>query len=111
MSAQEEFEHIRRQFIDMLAQYAHAEGMKGGNERRRAHAALMRRQQFFHPRAHLFGRFIGESNRQYCRPGNAMGLNQMRDPMRDDAGLPAAGASEEEKRTFYVGNSVALLRV
>lgn len=38
-----------------------------------------------------------------------MRFNQMRDPMRDDAGFPAAGAGKQQKRPFDVSDSRLLL--
>ena len=40
-----------------------------------------------------------------------MRLNQVCNPMRDNACFPAACTSQEQERTFNVRNSFALLRI
>ena len=38
-------------------------------------------------------------------------VNDLRDAVRDDAGFAAAGAGQDQQRTFGVSNGFALLRV
>lgn len=40
-----------------------------------------------------------------------MGLNQVRDPMRDDPRFAASGTRQKQKRTCYMRDSFTLLRI
>ena len=91
-------------------QQPHAKGVERGNERSLTGRAVAQ-QAFDYALAHLLGRFVGESHGQNGRPGYVLRLDQVRDAMRDDARLAAAGAGKQQQRTFDMRNGIALLGV
>ncbi len=68
-------------------------------------------QQITDALAHFVGGLVGEGDRQNGRARNPMDFHQMRHPMRDHARLAAAGAGQQQQRTFDVGNGGLLLRI
>ena len=64
-----------------------------------------------HALAHFAGGLVGESDGQNGRRRHVPRGNDVRDAVRDDAGLPAARAGQDQERTFGVAHRFALLRV
>ena len=90
-------------------QQPHAERVKGRDEWRFGSSGVA--EQAVDAVAHLLSGFVGKRDRQNGGPGYVMRFNQVRDAMRDDARLAAAGAGEQQERTFDMGNGFALLRI
>jgi hypothetical protein len=84
-----------------------AEGMK----RRYPEAAIAVAQQQLDAFPHLFGGLVGEGDREhFVRLGQAA-ADQVRDPIRDDAGLSGSGAGQDEQRPIRVQNGLALFGI
>src|SRR5262249_19844774 len=62
------------------------------------------------PPAHLARGLVRERDREEARRIGA-GRDEVRDPPRDDAGLPGAGAGEDEERAARVRDGLALLGI
>ena len=99
----------RGETVAVAAQQADAERMKRGYVRRARGARLA--EQILDTLAHLLGGFVGERHRQNRVGRNTMFVDQVRDAMRDDARFAAAGAGEDQQRTFDVGRSFTLLGI
>ena len=84
-----------------------AKGVECGNP----HTAAVRAQKRLDARAHLRSRLIGEGDGE-----NAVGLreplaDEVRNAVSDDACLTRSGASQDEKRTVGIENSVPLFGI
>jgi hypothetical protein len=64
-----------------------------------------------HPLAQLSGGLVGERDREDLRRARQTLPQQVRDPMGKDAGLPGAGARQDEQRPFAVAHGLELRRV
>ena len=98
-----------RQRIAIAPQQPHAEGMKRGDVGRRIQRHIL--QQRRHALAHFLGGLVGESHRQNGGRGHVPRGDDVRDAVRDDAGLTAARARQNQQRTFGVGYRFTLLRI
>ena len=67
-------------------------------ERRYPHLAAVDAEQRLDTRAHLFGRLVREGDREKAVGGGDAAADDMRDAMRDDAGLARAGTREDQQR-------------
>ena len=61
--------------------------------------------------AHLFGRFVGESERQDRGRLDPVLMNQIRDARGERLGLAGTGAGQDERRTRHTNHRLALYRV
>ena len=61
--------------------------------------------------AHLVRGLVGEGDREDLARAGLAGAQQVRDPVREHAGLARAGAGEDQQRPFAVRDGVALGRV
>ena len=59
-------------------------------------------EQRGHALAHLVGGLVGEGDGQNGGRGNVLRRDDVRDAVRDDAGLAAARAGQDQQRTFSV---------
>src|SRR5262249_34732711 len=86
---------------------AHAEGVEGRDQWRLGDSAR-RLEQSRHAVAHFLGGLIGEGDGENLARPHAVIQNEVRNAVRDDAGLAAAGAGQDEERTFGVLDGLAL---
>ena len=96
------------QGLDITAQNAHAEGMKGRDHRL---GDAQTADKFFDALAHLGGGLVGEGHRQDGFRHHSHVLDQIGDAVGDDARLAAARAGEDQHRAFGSLDGFALLRV
>lgn len=82
--------------------------MEGGDQRAILPSAS---DQVVDSGSHLFGGFIGEGDGQYARAGYVMLLHQVRHTMRNHASFAAAGAGQQEQRSFDMRHGGLLLRI
>ncbi len=64
-----------------------------------------------HPLPHFAGGLVGEGDGQDRRCRHFVGGDQVRDAVRDDAGLAAAGAGQDQQRPVDMGYGFALLGI
>ena len=83
--------------------------MKGGKRRLGIEPNVF--EQRANALAHLGRGFVRERNGKYRRRRHASGRHDVCDPMGDNARFSAAGAGENEQRTFGVAHRFALLRI
>ena len=95
--------------VAVAAQQAHAKRVEGGEVGRRIQARFL--QQRGYAFAHLVGRLVGEGHGQDGRGRHATRGYDVRDAMRDDASLTAAGPRQNEQRAFGMRDGFALLGV
>ncbi len=74
------------------------------------HAVKVFADQFPHPLAHLFRRFIGEGHGQDAGGFNAL-LEQLGNAAGDDPGLAGAGSGKQQQRAVFVQYGGALLGI
>ena len=80
-------------------------------KRRDPQALRVRANQLLYPLAKLSRGLVRERDRQDLgRPGKAL-AEQVRDPVREHAGLPGAGARQDEQGTFAVADRFELRRI
>ncbi len=64
-----------------------------------------------HALPHLVGGLVGEGDRQNAGTRDAVRFHQVRHAVRDDARLAAAGAGQQQERSFDVRDGSLLLRI
>ena len=79
--------------FDIAAEDAHAEAVEGGDGGLGEGGVA---EDPGYSLAHLFGGLVGEGDGEDVVGGDAAFLDEVGDPMSDDAGFAAAGAGEEE---------------
>ena len=79
----------------------------GAKAVKRAHPDLLAGREHGQATLHLVGGLVGEGEGDDLPGGDALG-QQVRDAVRDDARLAAAGAGEDQQRAVDVGDSFAL---
>ena len=89
---------------------------RGGMERQRLHGAdtatvLRSGVDGSQPGAHLTRGTLGECHRQHLAGGDMAVGDQLRDPVRDGAGLACSGAREHTDRTARSQHGLALLLI
>ena len=95
--------------ISISPQHSHTEGVECRNPRRPFKMHFL--QQRRHPRPHLPGGFVGKRDREYRRRRHMLRADQVRNPMRDDAGLTAARPSQDQHRAFGSFDRFTLLGI
>ena len=98
------------QRIAIAAQQAHAEGMKRGDARIGGELDSRRAATPTRERISSAALLVKVTAR-IADGGHVFGGDDMRDAVRDDARLAAAGAGQDQQRTFGVGNGFALLGI
>ena len=83
--------------------------MECRNERRRGQRQVFQQRRY--PRSHFPGGFVRESYRKNRGRRYVERADQMRNPVRDDARLPAARAGQNQYRTFGSCYSFTLLGI
>ena len=78
----------------MLAQDAIAQSVESGNE----HPGCGRGDEPLQSFAHFIGRAVGEGNGKNLLCGDALVRHEVRDAMRQRAGLASAGSGDDEQR-------------
>ena len=86
------------------AEHARAGGVEGHHPHRPRAVA----HQHLHPLAHLLRGLVGEGDRQDLARPRAPAVDEVRDPVRQHAGLARAGAGEDQQRTLAVQDGLAL---
>src|SRR5271157_6083708 len=86
------------QGFDIAAQHAHAEGVKGRDERLRYRA---RAYQRFDTRSHLARSLVGKGHRKNRVGLHADRVDQVRNTIGDDARLAAPGPGQDEHRPVH----------
>jgi hypothetical protein len=90
--------------LALASQDPHAGGVEGADP----HRLGPRTDQGGHALLHLAGRLVGEGDGQDLPWLRAPGSQQVRDPVREDAGLAGAGAGHDQERTALVPDRLAL---
>ena len=93
--------------VPVAAQDPAADGVEGAHPRRR----LPRADQGLDAAAHLAGGLVGEGDGQDLVGVGPAGLDQVRDPVGEDARLAAAGAGKDQQRPVGRGDRLQLRRV
>ncbi len=96
------------QRLDVAAQHAHAEGVKGGKQRLGQGGAG---EQLIDALAHFGRGLVGKGDREDGVRRDTFRFNEIRNAVGDDAGLPRAGAGQDQDRTVRGLHGGALLRV
>ena len=99
----------RGERIAIAPQQPHAKGVERGNIRRRGEFGPFEQRR--HAVPHLVRGLVGERDRQNRRWRHMVIANDAGDAVRDDAGFAAAGAGQNQQRTFGMRNGFALLGI
>ena len=94
--------------VNIAAQKAHAEGMKGGDQRLGDRA---RANDGFDTAGHLRGSLVGEGHREDGVRRHADAVDEMRNAIGNDARLAAAGAGQDQHRPVNGLDRFPLLRI
>ncbi len=95
------------QLLGLAAQDAHARAVEGGDP----HGVRPRADQFLDALLHLARGLVGEGDREDLARVHTARAEQMRDAVRQDAGLAGAGAGDDEQRAAGVDHGGLLLVV
>src|SRR5581483_8729296 len=104
---------LEAEFLDVLAEYAHAQGMEGadgGAARFAIRAGGAAADQLADTLLHLARGLVGESDGEDVVWSDAF-LDEARDAGSDDAGFAGAGAGEDQDGAFGGFDGLALRRV